>query len=83
MVQPRWGSRQSDEVAIWQVDLAGNPCGAWVLRCEDPGAARRRPRASARPRTQLDRGRRRAAAGTVSGRSSWPRRLVGREWRFL
>jgi hypothetical protein len=34
-------AQHGDEVAIWQVDLAGNPCGAWVLRCDDPGAARR------------------------------------------
>lgn len=34
-------AQHDDEVAIWQVDLAGNPCGAWVLSCDDSGAARR------------------------------------------
>lgn len=34
-------AQQGDQVAIWQVDLAGNPCGAWVLACEGVDAARR------------------------------------------
>ena len=34
-------AQQGDQVAIWQVDLAGNPCGAWVLPCDGVDAARR------------------------------------------
>lgn len=33
--------QHDDEVAIWLVDLAGNPCGAWVFPYEGPGTARR------------------------------------------
>lgn len=32
-------AQQGDQVAIWQVDLAGNPCGAWVLPCDGVDAA--------------------------------------------
>lgn len=34
-------AQHDDEVAIWQVDLAGNPCGAWVFPYEGPDTARR------------------------------------------
>ena len=34
-------AQHDDEVAIWQVDFAGNPCGAWVLSCEGRGTALR------------------------------------------
>ena len=34
-------AQHADQVAIWQVDLVGNPCGAWVLPCVGVDAARR------------------------------------------
>ena len=34
-------TQKGDEVAVWQIDLAGNACGAWVFQYDGPATALR------------------------------------------